>query len=284
MRRLIVNADDFGLHPAVNRAIIQGYTSGCITSTSLMPGGTAFQDAIEKATKYPQLGIGVHLTLVGESPVVDPARIPSLVNGEGRLFSQHSQFLARFLQGRINLSEVRFELAAQLDKAITSGIPITHVDSHQHLHVLPGIIDIVLDIAAKYDIKALRIPAVPLLFTGGYPYTVHQILGRSGLVLLAKIAKYKAQKRGFDIPEHFFGIVAGGSMREECLLKLIKILPTGVSEIMIHPGDDDIAINAACNWQHRYQEELAAVMSNQVRNCLIEQRIRLVSFRELEHG
>lgn len=282
MRGLIINADDFGRHLSVNRAIIQGHASGCITSASLMPSGVAFQDAIEKAASYPTLGVGVHLTLVGEKPIVDPAKIPSLVDRDGRLFKQHPQFLARFLQGQIKLSEVRAELTAQMEKVIDSGLAITHVDSHQHLHVLPGIIDIVLDITAKYNINAVRIPAVPLRFTGGYPYEVSQLIGRSGLLLLAKMAMHKAKKRGFHTPDHFFGIVAGGSMREECLLNVIKDLPNGVSEIMVHPGDDDITLHADCGWSHHYQEELTAVSSHQVAKLLKEHKITLMSFKDIE--
>lgn len=281
MRRLIINADDFGRHLSVNKAIIQGHVSGCITSASLMPSGVAFQDAIEKAASCPGLGVGVHFTLIGEKPILSPTMIPSLVDSEGCLVKQYPQFVARFLQGRIKLSEVRAELTAQVNKVVANGIRVTHVDSHQHLHILPGIIDIVLDIAAQYNINALRIPAVPIGFTGGYPYKFSQFIGRSGLVLLSKLAKYKAKRRGFKIPDHFFGIVAGGSMREECLLNIIKKLPNGVSEIMFHPGDDDIAISADCGWSHHFQEELTAVSNVQVPKLLSEQKILLASFRDI---
>ena len=167
MKKLIINADDFGRHQSINNAIIQGHVSGCITSASIMPGGNAFQDAVDKAIEHPQLGIGIHLTLIGEKPVMNPSEIPTLVDDKGYLLKEYPQFLNRFLRGEINLSEVRAELSAQIDKVVASGVRITHIDSHQHLHVLPGIIDIVLDIAEKHNIKSLRIPNVPLGFTGG---------------------------------------------------------------------------------------------------------------------
>ncbi|VBB09410.1 glycoside hydrolase/deacetylase beta/alpha-barrel [Lucifera butyrica] len=281
MKKLIVNADDFGRHVSINKAILQGHASGCITSASLMPGGAAFADAVEKAAGCPSLGVGVHLTLIGEKPVLCPSQIPSLVDGEGRLVSQYPQFLARFLRGCINLSEVRAELTAQMDKVAALGIAITHVDSHQHLHVLPGITDIVLDIAAACNVKALRIPAVPLYFTGGYPYRFSQLLGRSGLTVLAKLANCKAKSRGFKMPDHFFGIVAGGGVREECLLDIVRNLPDGVSEIMVHPGDNDYVLSADTGWSHSFQAELAAVSSPQVSRLLKEQKIVLASFRDL---
>ena len=99
MKQLIINADDFGLHPSVNQAIIQGHTFGLITSTSLMPGATAFEDAVQLAAAYPELGIGVHLTLVGEKPVVDAALVPSLVDGQGRFTAKYPQFISAMFRG-----------------------------------------------------------------------------------------------------------------------------------------------------------------------------------------
>ncbi|MDR3565071.1 MAG: ChbG/HpnK family deacetylase [Negativicutes bacterium] len=284
MKRLIVNADDFGLHPAVNRAIIAGHASGCITSTSLMTGGAAFHEALAMAGDCLGLGIGVHLTLVGERPLTDPALIPSLVDREGRFPDNYVQFMVRFLQGKINLTEVRRELAAQLDKVVAGGITITHVDSHQHLHVLPGIIDIVLDLAGRNGVKALRIPDESLFFTGGYPFTIGRVVGRSGLSFLAAVARRKAKKRGFAVPDFFFGMLAGGNMREEYLLNIINTLPQGTSEIMMHPGNDDALLNSSYPWVYHWQNELAAVTSSQVLEQLVTQEIQLVSFRELEHG
>ncbi len=282
MKKLIVNADDFGRHISVNRAIIQGYETGCITSASLMPGGEAFDDAVAKAAAHPDLGIGVHLTLIGEKPVLDPAKIPSLVDEKGRLFQEYPQFLPRFLRSQIKLEDVRKELTAQMEKIAASGLPITHIDSHQHLHVLPGVIDIVLDLAEQHNITALRTPVVPLSFTGGYPQQFGQFIKRAGLVFLARLARAKARKRGFRIPDHFFGIVAGGSLREACMVDIVRNLPDGVSEVMVHPGDDDQVLGTECGWSHPFEEELEAVLSAQVLTLIREKGIQLVSFKEVK--
>lgn len=282
MKKLIINADDFGRHQSINNAIIQGHVSGCITSASIMPGGNAFKDAVDKAIEHPQLGIGIHLTLIGEKPVMDPNEIPTLVDDKGYLLKEYPQFLNRFLRGKINLSEVRAELSAQIDKVVASGVRITHIDSHQHLHVLPGIIDIVLDIAEKNNIKSLRIPNVPLGFTGGYSYSFGQFVGRAGLVFLATIARFKAKRREFRIPDHFFGIVAGGSLREDCLLDITNSLKNGTTEVMVHPGDDDVLLGSECGWQHNFQEELAAVLSPKVRKLLESKEIELATFNDIQ--
>ncbi len=283
MKLLIVNADDFGLHPAVNRAIIAGHTGGCITSTSIMPAAAAFADAASLAGRHPSLGTGVHLTLVGERPVADPAAIPTLVDGDGRFPGQYPAFLARYLRGRVSRDEIRTELTAQVAKTAAAGVQITHLDSHQHLHVMPGIIDIVLDLAAQFGIKALRIPDEPRFFSGGFPYTAGRFVGRFGLSSLASVARCKAKRRGFAVPDHFFGMLAGGNMRQEYLLAILDRLPDGVSEIMVHPGDDAAALGTLYGWGYRWQDELAALTSPDTRRRLETNGIRLISFRELGH-
>lgn len=284
MKRLIVNADDFGLHQAINRGIIHGHAAGCITSTTVMPGAPAFDDAVELAARHPGLGVGVHLTLVGEKPVAGAAAVPTLVDAAGRFPASYPQFLTRLLQGRVNLAEVRLELTAQVERAVAAGIHITHLDSHQHLHVFPGIIDIVLDIAVSHGIKAIRIPDESMVFTGGYPFTVGRLLGRTGLSSLARLARRKAAKRAVAVPDHFFGMLAGGNMQEQYLQTIIAGLPDGTSEIMIHPGADDAELSLAQGWSYNWQAELSAVTSPAVQRLLAQGGIQIVSFRELEHG
>lgn len=284
MKRLIVNADDFGLHAAINRGIIDGHASGCITSTSVMTGGEAFADAAARAAAHPELGVGVHLTLVGAKPVADPGRIPSLVDREGWFMPQYPQFLARYLRGGIRLEEIRQEFEAQIHKALAAGMTIGHLDSHQHLHVLPGVIDIVLDIASRLGIKALRIPAERATFLGGYPFALARTISRSGLAALAGLARRKARRRGFAVPDHFFGMLAGGNLREEYLINIIDHLPEGTSEIMIHPGDDDDALGAQFGWGYHWHSELAAAKSAEVRRRITAGNIKLVTFGELRNG
>ena len=115
MRRLIVNADDFGLHVAVNQGIQAAHSEGIVSSASLMAGGAAFDDAVRIAKHCPELGVGVHLTLVGARPVLPAAEVPSLVVENGDFYGSYPVFLKRFLSGKIRLAEVERELAAQFD-------------------------------------------------------------------------------------------------------------------------------------------------------------------------
>lgn len=285
MKQLIINADDFGLHEAVNAGIITGHASGCITSTSLMPTGAAFDAALTQLQKHRRLDVGVHLTLVGgEVPLSDPAKIPTLVDAAGRLFPDYLTFLRRFSTGRIMLDDIRTELTAQVRKVIAAGVPASHLDSHQHLHIVPGIIDIAIDLARQFHISAMRLPAEPLLFRGGYPVSGGRLIGRTGLTVLARLAWRKARRAGIFMPDHFFGMLAGGNMQEQYLCAIIRQLPAGTTEIMLHPGSNDAALQAAFGWPYHWQAELAAVSSDNVKSCLRQHDVQLISFRDLRHG
>jgi len=283
LRQLIINADDFGITEIVNIGIIQGHTTGVIPSTTIMPSGNAFEHAVALASANKELGIGVHLTLVGEKPVCDPRTIQSLVDNKGCLATQYPGFLLRYCLGQIQLDDIRKELTAQVQKVVDCGIEITHLDSHQHMHIVPGIIDITIELAKKFGIQKMRIPAERYLFLGGYPFSTSRIIARSGLTFLAQIARRKIKRQGFAAPEHFFGMLAGGNMHEEFLLHIIDNLPDGTSEIMMHPGTDDSLLETMYNWNYHWQAELSAATSSKVRQHITNHHIQLISFRELEY-
>ncbi|MCI6607598.1 MAG: ChbG/HpnK family deacetylase [Mitsuokella jalaludinii] len=280
MRYIIINADDFGRHAEINRAVEQGLVHGCLRSATVMPGGAAFAGAIDIARRHEALGLGVHFTLVDGNPILPPSEIPSLVAEDGRFLPDHTALLRRYLKGSVNLEEVRRELAAQLRKVEATGVPISHVDSHQHMHTLPGIIDIALDLASSARIGAVRAPRTPL-FAGAFG-GLGQLVGRLGLSTLAQLAAVKAHRRGLAVTEHFSGIVAGEAVSEAELLKLIAHLPQGTTEVMMHPGTCNEVLQEDSGWQHDFEEELRAITSPRVMAALREAEIEPVNFRHLK--
>ncbi|WP_259324163.1 ChbG/HpnK family deacetylase [Mitsuokella multacida] len=279
MRYIIINADDFGRHAEINRAVEEGLVHGCLRSATVMPGGAAFAGAIDIARRHEELGLGVHFTLVDGHPILPPEEIPSLVGSEGDFLPDHTALLKRYLKGSINLEEVRRELAAQLQKVEATGIPISHVDSHQHMHTLPGIIDIVLDLAARAGIRAVRTPRTPL-FAGAFG-GLGQLVGRLGLSTLARLAACKAHRRGLLTPDNFAGIVAGEAVSEGELLHLIAHLPQGTTEVMMHPGTKNDVLQEDSGWQHDFEAELAAILSPRVGEALRKAEVEPVNFRHL---
>ena len=279
MKKIIVNADDFGRHELINRAVERAFKFGVLKSATLMAGGIAFDDAVNVAKKNSGLGVGIHFTLANGNPVLPPEEIPSLVTAEGIFHGDYVKFLKRYLSGKISLAEVRSELAAQLEKISRAGLALTHFDSHQHLHHVPGVIEIVLELAAAKKISAMRV-ANTKLFDGELD-SLGKLFGRLGLGSLAKFAAYMAHKKNFATPEHFAGIVAGESVGENFLLKLIENLREGTTEVMLHPGTDNKILRGFCSWEHDFEEELSAVTSEKVLSLLAEKNISAINFSDL---
>lgn len=277
--QIIINADDFGRHELINKAVERAVEKGCLRSATLMPGGKAFDGAVAIGKRQPSLGIGIHFTLANGFPILPPEEIPSLVTEEGVFYDNYMVFLKRYMQGKVRLEEVRSELGAQLRKMQDTGLPLTHVDSHQHLHHVPGILGIVLDLAESAGIPALRVSRSHV-FDGdlGSP---GQFVGRLGLGLLADCAAAKAKRRSFRMPDHFAGIVAGEAVSEKYLDGFLDNLRAGTTEVMLHPGTENAALQRDCQWEHDFEAELQAVTSPRIMEKLKERKIEAVNFSAL---
>lgn len=284
MKRLIVNADDFGLHSSVNQGIIEGYKKGCLRSTSLVVAGASAEEAVALAHDNPNLGVGVHLTLVAERPVLPPDQIPSLIGQNGYLLPDHAAFICRYMSGGIRKAELRAECEAQILLAKKMGVRPTHLDSHQHLHVLPGVAQIIVDLALQYSIMKIRLPAEPVFFRGGYPASLGRYVSKCGLTMCARMAKNAIHHAKINTPDYFFGMLAGGHLYEHYFLSILRALPDGISEIMVHPGKNNRALNDIYHWEYHWEEELASVTSAEVMEIIKERQIDLISYGELSDG
>ena len=286
MRKIIVNADDFGRHTLINQAVVKGVQTGFLRSATLMPGGAAFAEAVHIAEANPKLGVGVHFTLVNGTPVLPPADIPSLTTDNGKFYDDYGSFMQRYLRGKISLTEVQAELAAQLNKVQNTKLNITHADSHQHLHHLPGILGTVLSLAQAAGIKCLR--AARPKFTVQAPRSsagesggLKQMIGRLGLTTLGELTAYRAKRKNFRVPDHFMGIVAGEAITETKMRQFIRTMPEGVTEIMLHPGLNNAVLAQECGWAHDFEAELNAVTAANIIVMLKERQIIPINFGEL---
>lgn len=277
--QIVINADDFGRHTLINQAVAKGVEEGILRSATLMPGGKAFDEAVDIAQSHPALGVGIHFTLVNGFPILPPEEIPSLVTKEGVFLNDYTLFVKHFLKGGVRMEEVRRELAAQAAKMERTGLPLTHVDSHQHMHVLPGIIDAVLDTAESLSIDAVRIPRTPLF--EGASGSLGQLIGRLGLHVLAQMAAVKAKSRHFRMPRHFEGIVAGKAVSPAHLLHIACALRPGATEVMMHPGLANSVLIPACRWDHDFEAEMAAILSPEVQAALRKKGADIVNFHAL---
>lgn len=281
MKQLIINGDDFGLHTVINQGIIDAFQNGCLTSASLMAGGAAFEEAAAYLKAHPQLGAGVHLTIVAGRAVLPAQEIPSLVTEDQSFRNGHVDFLRDYCLGRIDMAELEREWTAQIKQILAAGITPTHLDSHQHLHVVPGILSLVLKLCHRFSIRAMRIPSEPVFFLGNGPFSLGRWVGKTGLAILAEHARKEAVKQGICVPDRFWGMMDGGNLNEAAVLKIVDRFDEGVHEIMTHPGADNATLETAFGWPYSWEQEKNAWVSTTVKQALEKQAIQLITFREI---
>lgn len=280
-KQLIINADDFGIHPAVNEAVRKAATEGILTSTSLMAGGDAFDEAVEMARSMPSLGIGIHLTLVGEiKPVLPPSEVPSLTWDNGVFCHDYGKLIVRDLEGKISLSEVYAEWDAQIQKIMNTGLPVTHMDGHQHMHMWPHFYPIARDLAKKYHISCMRVPDEDVLF-GMKDGHIIRWAAKNGLSLLSRMHRPDLKKNHIRTNDHFFGMLYGGHLSPERFAKFILQTKPGITEIMCHPSADTRAMEDTFHWGYHGEDELAGLLADINRELIEKKQISLISYRDV---
>ena len=290
MKKLIVNADDFGLTEGVNRAILDGHNNGIITSTTLMANGMAFDSAVAACLAAPSLGVGVHLNLTQGRPVSPSSRVPSIVTSEGSFCASPGILVWQILTRRVRLADVETELRSQIDKVASAGIRITHLDSHKHIHVVPQLFNVVVKLAREYGIGCIRCPIEPAwsalgpLLSGprGWMRMTRQyLLGRT-LSTLATLQARKLAGAGLQRTERFYGLSQTGFLDAKLLGKLLRGLPRGTSELMCHPGYvDEALLGTRTRLRAQRVRELEALTSPDARALVTELGIELVSYDKL---
>ncbi len=271
---LIVNADDFGLTPGVNRAIIEAFEHGMVTSTSMLAVAPAFHDAVTRwrSGDLGSLGIGVHFALVGEDPpLLSAAEVPTLVDRRGRLSRSWRQFLPRAACGRVDPADLRREFSAQLARIRQAGIEPTHVDTHQHLHLWPLVREAVFDVASSAGIDAVRVPRG----AGSGPKG-------AGVAALSRRLARAATQRGFRQPDVFVGLDEAGHLDQARWAHVLKGLePRAATEIGCHPGHAIDPERDRYRWGFDWPGELAALCDPNLRDRLEQRGFVLGSFAAL---
>ena len=293
MIRLIINADDFGLTERINDAIIEGHRIGIVTSTTLMANGPAFDNAAEQAKPERKLGIGVHLNLSEGVPLSDSSRLNSLINEKGVFYLSPVQMLQKLKALGNSLDRVEVELRAQIEKVLNAGIEVTHLDGHKHFHFIPQFLRITIRLAQEYKIPAIRCArakSAGLFWLArrnwhSSPTLLKQYFTAKALSVLAKTMKEKLSAAGLKTPDYVFGIPSTGFLDSRSLKNLIAQLPHGTSELVCHPGYvDKHLIQTPTRLLQQREIEMNALISPEVRECLIQRGVQLISYRNLCGG
>jgi hopanoid biosynthesis associated protein HpnK len=286
VRRLIVNADDFGFTSGVNRAIVEAHTHGVVTSSTLMANGKAFAEATELITRTPNLSIGCHVVLIDGEPVLGSDQLPSLT-ASGYFRDGLKQFAARSVAGRMNPDEISAEATAQIRKIQSAGIVVSHIDTHKHTHVFPQILRPLLKAAADCGVRSLRNPFGPR-----FPLRSSQLLARPKLwtryaevqILRRFAGKFweSVKRAGFATPDGTLGIEVTGTLDETLFLAIARSIPDGTWEFVCHPGYNDADLLAANTRLRASREtELQVLTLPSAREILARERVELISYREL---
>src|SRR5690242_15188814 len=291
MRRLIVNADDFGMTSGVNRAIAEAHRAGIVTSATVMANESAVEEAISLAAQTPSLGTGCHVVLVDGSPVSQADAVQSLIgsrNGNAARFRPGiAQLALAALSRSVREAEVHGEASAQIDRLQSRGLSLAHVDCHMHSHILPVVSRAVLRAARDHDVRAVRNPFEPAWsVVATHKSSSLRSWNRSAQVtvlrgLQAQFLK-TVKQNGMKTTDGTIGIAVTGLLDADLLNRLIDAMPDGTWELVTHPGYHDRDLSAAkTELKESRAVELQLLTSPATRELFQKRGIELISYREL---
>jgi hopanoid biosynthesis associated protein HpnK len=290
VRRLIINADDFGLTVGVNRAIEEARQRGVVTSATMMANAGAIEDAVSR-TRAAGLSVGCHVVLIDGAPLLPPQNISSLVMGDGpgaRFPDRWRDFATRALRQRFSENEMKAEVEAQIRRIQQAGLPVTHADSHKHVHLLPAVLAPMLRAAKACGVRAVRNPFAPLK-----PMALANLARRPRLwtryTEVRLLRHFSAEFRqavadaGMVTTDGTFGIVATGALDEQLFAAIVGSLPEGTWELVCHPGYCDEELRSVrTRLRESREQELRVLTSAAAREAIEAAGVELISYADLE--
>jgi hypothetical protein len=270
-RQLIVNADDYGLTRAVSRGIREAHQRGIVTSTTAMMNiAGAAEDLRLALDETPQLGLGVHLVLTAGGPVLPMGEVSGLVASNGH-FRSLGEFTA--MRGAVDPEQAHAEWNAQIEAFIAvSGKAPDHLDSHHHTSYLSeGLFRAFLNLAGEYGC-AIRCP-LHVLNGSGSPEEGADEFASFAPALLEEFAPLTTAVFCADFYDE-------GATRDT-LLGILDRLPTGITELMCHPGHADAQLSGVSSYSAQRENELALLGGPAARAAIASRRIQLVNFGDI---
>jgi predicted glycoside hydrolase/deacetylase ChbG (UPF0249 family) len=293
VRRLIVNADDFGMTRGINRAIVEASGQGIVTSTTLMATARAFDNAVTQVVQLgPHVSIGCHVILLDGTPVLPPARISSLLQPASGQNAREfriklGDFARAALSGKVDPEQVESEAGAQISRLQDSGINVSHIDCHKHTHMFPAVLKPLLRAAKSRGVPAIRNP-----FGRLFPSPFGRILRNPKMwrrvaelgVLSNFCASFKkeVENHGLRTPDGSVGVIDTGSLDLESFLVIVDTLPEGTWELVCHPGYNDAELDLVRTRLRQSRErELEILSSPSAKTALRKRGIELISYHDL---
>lgn len=287
MKYVIINADDFGLSDSVNTAIVQSFKEGVLTSASLLINAKRTQQAIELANKNPQLDLGMHLCIVQGKPIAKRKNISTLLDNNGYFSKNHVDFLIKLWRNKINLDEVELEFNQQIKNALEYKLNITHIDTHQHIHMHPQILRILVKLAKKFKIRWIRYPVE-------IPYGFNRVLTSfeniKNVSKFTIICAYRFQikrilkENNISHPDYTMGLYNAGTLNNSAFKQMLSLAQDGVTEIIFHPAikNEDLSKEFPGGFKNfNWEEEFRILTNTAFRDFAARQQIKFVSFKQI---
>ena len=280
-RRIIINADDFGLCEGVNKAVAQAHSGGILTSATIVTNMPAADKAVKIAKKMPTLGVGVHLNLTEGPPVSKEACIDCLLDADGLFACSPIRLSLLSLAGHKIREAIRTELAAQIQWVIDHGLKPTHLDSHKHIHAFPALFSIVCQLAGRFGIPAVRWPFEPKELSR-IPWPLTSEVGRARALKVRIMARMnRMQNRDFLRNNVLFGIAHTGKI-DVIFFKAVALYNSAATaEVMTHPGFADGLDPEKTRLLHQRKVELEALCSDKTKRYFKDEEIKLVHYGQL---
>lgn len=290
MKRVIVNADDFGWSEAVTNGILQGHRSGVLTSTTLMANLPGAEAALETArAEAPGLGIGLHLNLTEGRPLLPAARLGELVNEQGEFRRSVTAVFRAASWSAAARAAVAAEWEAQAAWAADHGLRPTHFDGHKHVHLYPALLPVAIEVARRHGVKAIRttaeirvaglkqfLPAEWSMKDRLRQWVQERIARRWG-----RAAQRATRAAGLVTTDWFFGIRATGAVTAEMVERVLAAAPEGTGEIMVHPGLAEAPGGRPTRLGESRPKELAAIVDGRVRVAAAAGGVTWISYKDL---
>jgi hopanoid biosynthesis associated protein HpnK len=283
VRRLIVNADDFGLTSGVNEGIVKAHRQGIVTSSTLMACGAQFEHAVRLAKEHSALSVGCHVVLVDGVPMLSPDEVSTLLDNSGPRFRQSIvSFAMRATTKRLNEDQIAAEVTAQILKLQSAGIQVSHLDSHKHTHMFPVALRGILKAAERCGVRAIRNPFEPLIIASASSGSWKRQFQLGMLRRYRGTFRNELARAGMATPDGCIGVIATGGLTAQVFEALIRNLPQGTWEFVSHPGYNDPELRSvATRLRESRENELEILTAPGIRTLLENARIELISYRNL---
>lgn len=278
-RFIVITGDDFGFSQGVNHAIMQAHEYGVLSSASLMVTGQAFDEAVALAHAHPRLAVGLHLVVVCGRTVLPPCKIPHLADVAGNFPFGPLRMGLRYQFNRAARLELRREIRAQLELYRRTGLRLSHVDGHLHMHTHPVVLRTLIELAPEFDIRVIRLPVEEFRLTRRLdPSNFLQKLFWSGIYWgLHRYGERRLRSAGLRCADRVYGLLASGRMTEQYLLGLIPQIRADCVEIYLHPAMP-LPGEALNGPPGAGQAELAALLSDRVRKAVTAGGFELINW------